>query len=112
MNVQWTWVLGILFSIVIAVFSIANIESVPVNYIFGTAQWPLVLVILSSALLGAAISGFLAMFRAVMAKKHKNELVKEIAAKDATIEAQQHELAALHEQLTQQEAEVGKEEEK
>ncbi len=99
MKFQWTWLLGILFAIIIAVFSIANVESVPVNYVFGYAEWPLVLIILCSALLGAAISGIVAMFRSVVGKRHVKELLKEITAKESTIAAQQNELAALYKQI-------------
>ena len=67
MKFQWTWLLGLLFAIIIAVFSVVNVDAVPINYVFGTAEWPLVLIILCSALLGAAISGFVAMFRSVLA---------------------------------------------
>lgn len=95
MKFQWTWLLGILFAIIIAVFSVLNVDSVPVNYAFGTAEWPLVLVILCSALLGAAISGIVAMFRFVLANRRIKELMKEINAKELTIAAQQNQIMDL-----------------
>ena len=95
MKFQWTWLLGILFAIIIAVFSVLNVDSVPVNYAFGTAEWPLVLVILCSALLGAAISGIVAMFRFVLANRRIKELMKSVNAKELTIAAQQNQIMDL-----------------
>ncbi|WP_060205358.1 LapA family protein [Sporosarcina koreensis] len=95
MKMQWSLILSILFAIIIAVFAILNIESVKVNYLFGEAHLPLILVILFTALLGAAISGFIAMFRAIHANRHINELKKEMTAKEITIATQQNEIAAL-----------------
>lgn len=99
MKFQWTWLLGILFAIIIAVFSVMNVDSVPVNYVFGTSEWPLVLVILCSALLGAAISGFVAMFRTVLTRHQIKELQKEVNTKELLIAAQQNELAELQKKM-------------
>ncbi|WP_210468813.1 lipopolysaccharide assembly LapA domain-containing protein [Sporosarcina sp. 6E9] len=95
MKFQWTWLLGLLFAIIIAIFSVLNVDSVPVNYAFGTSEWPLVLIILCSALLGAAISGIVAMFRSVLAKHRIKELLKEMNAKELTIAAQQNQIMEL-----------------
>lgn len=95
MKFQWSWLLGILFAIIIAVFSVMNVDSVPVNYGFGIAEWPLVLIILASALLGAAISGIIAMFRSVMTNRRIKELMRDVNAKELIIAAQQNELAEL-----------------
>ena len=56
---------------------------------------PLILIILFTALLGAAISGFMAMFKSIRANKRINDLKKEMTAKEITIAAQQNEIAAL-----------------
>ena len=92
---QWSLILSILFAIVIAVFAVLNIEPVQVNYLFGNTHMPLILIILFTALLGAAISGFLAMFRSIRANRRINDLQKEMTAKEITIAAQQNEIAAL-----------------
>ena len=99
MKFQWTWLLGILFAIIIAVFSVVNVDAVPVNYVFGTAEWPLVLVILCSALLGAAISGVVAMIRAVLVRHQIKELQRDINTKELLIAAQQNEIADLQKQV-------------
>ena len=95
MKFQWNLLLGLLFAIIIALFAIFNIDAVRVNYIFGAAELPLVLVILFSALLGAMVSGFVAMFRAVQSNHRVKELQKEITLKEQTIAAQQNEIAEL-----------------
>lgn len=94
-DIQWTWIVGLVFAIIIAVFSVMNVEAVPVNYIFGTSEWPLVLVILGSALLGAAVSGFIALFRAFKSKHHTKEVAKDLEAKDALIKALKSEIQQL-----------------
>ncbi|MFS0689838.1 lipopolysaccharide assembly protein LapA domain-containing protein [Sporosarcina sp. 179-K 8C2 HS] len=95
MKMQWSLILSILFAIIIAVFAILNVEPVQVNYLFGKAHLPLILVVLFTALLGAAISGFMAMFRSIHANRQINELKKEMTAKEITIATQQNEIAAL-----------------
>lgn len=96
MKVQWTWILGLLFAVIIAVFSVVNIDAVRVNYILGTAEWPLVLVILGSALLGSAVSGFIALFKSFKAKHEFKELRNELDAKELLIQAQQNEIEQLN----------------
>ena len=95
MKMQWSLILSILFAIIITFFAILNIDPVQVNYLFGNTQMPLILVILFTALLGAAISGFMAMFRFIRANRKINDLKKEMTAKEITIASQQNEIAAL-----------------
>lgn len=99
MKFQWTWFFALLFAILIAVFSVANVAAVPVNYVFGKTEWPLVLVILGAALLGAIISGLIAIFRSIFMKKRMNELLKEINTKEVLIADQQNEIAFLNKQI-------------
>ncbi|NYF24984.1 lipopolysaccharide assembly LapA domain-containing protein [Sporosarcina sp. JAI121] len=95
MKLQWNLLLGLLFAIIIAVFAVFNVDAVPVNYVFGIAQWPLVLVILCSALLGAAVSGLIAMFLSFQSNRRIKELQKEMTSKELTIASQQNEIAEL-----------------
>lgn len=95
MKFQWNLLFGLLFAIVIALFAIVNVDAVQVNYIFGEAQWPLILIILCSAFLGAIISILVAMFRSVQSKHRMKELQKEIMTKENLIAAQQNEIAEL-----------------
>ncbi|MGB6406667.1 MAG: lipopolysaccharide assembly protein LapA domain-containing protein, partial [Planococcus donghaensis] len=63
MKLQWLLLIGLVFAVIIAVFAVVNVDEVPVNYVFGEAEWPLILVILASALLGFLLSSVLAIMR-------------------------------------------------
>ncbi|GAE26698.1 hypothetical protein JCM9140_2785 [Halalkalibacter wakoensis JCM 9140] len=63
MRGQWSLILGLIAAVLIAVFAVVNVEAVRVNYVFGTADWPLILVILGSVLMGAIIVGAVGMFK-------------------------------------------------
>ncbi|MDW0109611.1 LapA family protein [Sporosarcina aquimarina] len=95
MKSQWMLLFGLLFAIIIAVFAVFNVDKVPVNYVFGEAYWPLVLVILGSALLGALASGLFAVFRSVRTRREVKDLQKVITEKESIIANQQNEIAML-----------------
>ncbi|MEC2072124.1 LapA family protein [Alkalihalophilus marmarensis] len=63
MRGQWNIILGLLVAIIIAIFAVINVEGVRVNYLFGTAEWPLILVILGSVFMGAIVAGALGMVK-------------------------------------------------
>lgn len=63
MPVQWSLFLSLVFALIVAIFSLSNVEEVPVNFLFTTAKIPLILLILSSALAGATIVGLYGIFR-------------------------------------------------
>ena len=96
MKFQWSLLFALIFAIIVALFAVVNVESVPVNYVFGSAQWPLILVILGSALLGAIISGSVAIFRSFVLQRRVRQLEKDNTAKEALIATQQNEIAALN----------------
>ncbi|MDQ0351130.1 putative integral membrane protein [Alkalibacillus filiformis] len=53
---QQTWIiLTIIFMILIAVFAVINVDSVPVDFLLVETEAPLILVILLSVLLGALL---------------------------------------------------------
>ncbi|SDM81516.1 Uncharacterized integral membrane protein [Psychrobacillus sp. OK028] len=97
MKFQWSLLFGLLFAIIIALFAIYNVDTVPVNYVFGTAKWPLILVILGSALLGALLSGSVAIYRSFVLSRKVRHLEKEMEKKDATIGVLQNEVVAYKE---------------
>jgi lipopolysaccharide assembly protein A len=90
MKFQWTLLLGISFALIVAVFAVINVDSVTVNYLFGQAEWPLILVILGSVLMGGMIIGSVGLFRLyvvqrkVKALEKENILLKEQAEKTHT----------------------------
>ncbi|PWW26448.1 putative integral membrane protein [Cytobacillus oceanisediminis] len=63
MKFQWALLFGFLFALIVAVFAVINVDDVTVNYLFGESQWPLILVILSSVLMGGLIVGSVGIVR-------------------------------------------------
>lgn len=95
MRFQWSLLIGLIFAVIIAVFAVVNVETVPVNYVFGNAEWPLILVILGSALLGALLSGSVAIFRSFVLQRRVKHLEKEVTSKESLIATQQNEISTL-----------------
>lgn len=95
MKFQWSLLIGLIFAVIIAVFAVVNVETVPVNYVFGNAEWPLILVILGSALLGALLSGSVAIFRSFVLQRKVKQLEKEVMSKELLIANQQNEISTL-----------------
>ena len=93
MKLQWLLLLGLVFAIIIAVFAVFNVDNVPVNYVFGEAEFPLILVILAAALLGALMSGVVAIARSYTLQRKVKALQKEMAVKESLIATQQNEIA-------------------
>ncbi|MFC0561842.1 LapA family protein [Halalkalibacter alkalisediminis] len=63
MRGQWSLIIGLIVAILIAVFAVINVDAVRVNYLFGHAEWPLILVILGSVFMGAIVAGTVGMLR-------------------------------------------------
>ncbi|EGQ22590.1 YrvD like protein [Sporosarcina newyorkensis 2681] len=105
-NFQWTVLLSLLFAVIIAVFAVFNVDSVPVNYLFGTEMIPLVLVILGSALLGALFSGFFAIFKSYRGSRRIKELEKKLQAKEEELTRQQRQMQEMEERIDTLMAEV------
>ncbi|WP_077736328.1 LapA family protein [Bacillus sonorensis] len=77
MNKQWTLISALIFTLIVAVFAVINVEPVTVDFLFGTAEWPLILVILVSVLMGALIIGSAGAFQIMRLKKELRALKKE-----------------------------------
>lgn len=90
MKQQWTLIFALVFALIIAVFSVVNVESVPVDYVFGTAQFPLIMVILGSALAGGLTAALFGTIRIVRQSRQIRALQKELQALKAA--AQEPEL--------------------
>ncbi|EPD54317.1 lipopolysaccharide assembly protein LapA domain-containing protein [Paenisporosarcina sp. FSL H8-0542] len=99
MKFQWSLLFALIFAVVVAIFAVVNVDTVPVNYVFGTAQWPLILVILGSALLGALVSGSVAIYRSFVFQRRVKQLEKDNTVKESLIAAQQNEISALNKNL-------------
>ncbi|WP_423407512.1 lipopolysaccharide assembly LapA domain-containing protein [Heyndrickxia sp. MSNUG] len=94
MKFQWTLLLGIAFALIVAVFAVINVEPVTVNYLFGEAKWPLILVILGSVLMGGIIVGSVGLFRMFVLQREVKTLKKQN-------QALEHQLKENH--ITQEE---------
>ncbi|ASB88111.1 uncharacterized protein S101395_01602 [Bacillus sonorensis] len=81
MNKQWTLIAALIFTLIVAIFAVINVEPVKVDFLFGTAEWPLILVILASVLMGALIIGSAGAFQVMRLKKEVRALRKEERAK-------------------------------
>lgn len=95
MKFQWTVLLALLFAVIVAVFAVVNVDKVPVNFLFSTEMIPLVLVILGSALLGALISGFFAIFKSYSSSRRVKELEKQLHAKDEELTLKKRQIQEL-----------------
>ena len=98
MKFQWTLLLGLAFALIVAVFAVINVDPVTVNYLFGESEWPLILVILGSVLMGGIIVGSVGLFRMFVLqrevktlKKKNNSLEEQLAQKDSAQEETRHE---------------------
>jgi uncharacterized integral membrane protein len=63
MKSQWNLLLALIVVLIIAIFSVINVELVTVNYLFGKAEWPLILVVIGSVVLGALFVGLIGMMK-------------------------------------------------
>lgn len=77
MKIQWNILWGIIFALIVAVFAVINVEPVSVNYLFGKGEWPLILVILISVLLGGLIIGSAGIIRIYTLQRKIKTLEKE-----------------------------------
>ncbi|MER3127097.1 lipopolysaccharide assembly LapA domain-containing protein [Bacillus pumilus] len=80
---QWTIILAFIFVLIVSVFAVINVRPVQVDYLFGTAEWPLILVIIGSVLMGGLIVAFAGIFQIVKLKRELKALKAERAAAPA-----------------------------
>ncbi|MDY7224168.1 DUF1049 domain-containing protein [Halalkalibacterium halodurans] len=81
MKGQWGLILGLLATLLIAIFAVINVDAVQVNYLFGTAEWPLILVILGSVLMGSVMAGGLAIVRVFQLQQEVRRLKGRVSSK-------------------------------
>lgn len=94
-------IMGLVFSLIIAIMALANNESVTVSYIFGRAEVSLILLILGSAFVGALTMGLFALFRSIRTALS----FREMRQKEETL---QKKVKALEEEKVFLEAELNK----
>lgn len=57
------------FALLIAIFAVINVNSVEVNYLFTTAESPLIIIILTSTLFGGLITGGFSIYHLIKLRK-------------------------------------------
>ncbi|WP_163970103.1 LapA family protein [Oceanobacillus halotolerans] len=77
MKGQTYTIIAIIVVIIVAIFAVANVEPVQVNFVFGSGEIPLVLLILFAVLMGGIITaavGMIKVFRLERSiRKYKEE---------------------------------------
>ncbi|CZQ81196.1 lipopolysaccharide assembly protein LapA domain-containing protein [Trichococcus collinsii] len=114
MKNQWRLVAGIILIIIIVLFAVFNVDSVPVNFGFAVVDGPLIIVILVSLLMGSLITLLVATGSATKKNKEFKQMRTEIdtkgkeiqAAVDATKIGYEQQLADLRAELTQKEKKI------
>ena len=101
MKVQWTLVVGLIFALIIAIFATVNVEKVPIDYVFGEAHWPLILVILGSVLAGFIMSFCFSAFRMLSSKRAVKSAKKEIEQLCILLNDKNSEILRIKEELKQ-----------
>src|SRR5690625_4433974 len=81
-------IFAIIFMIVISVFSVLNVGSVEVNYLFWKGESPLVFVILFSVLLGGILTTVFGAGKYIGLKRENKQIKRNIEHLEATIEQQ------------------------
>lgn len=79
MKNQWRIILTILLVVIVAIFAILNVESVPVSFGFTTVRWPLILILLVSILIGAVLMILFSTITSVRHNRAYKDLEKELA---------------------------------
>jgi lipopolysaccharide assembly protein A len=79
MKFQWNLILALVFALIVALFAVVNVAPAEMDYVFGTAELPLIIIILASALLGGFIIALLGLFRTLMLQRQVKQLKKENA---------------------------------
>ncbi|TGB04201.1 LapA family protein [Halobacillus salinus] len=74
-------ILALLFALVIAVFAVINVDPVQVNFLFGSGEAPLILVILISVLLGGLVTASVGAVRYFKLKRENRSLSRKLQEK-------------------------------
>lgn len=81
-------ILAFLFTIVIAVFAVLNVNPVEVNYLFWKGESPLVFVILFSVLLGGILTTAFGTGKYIVLKRENKQLQRKVQHLEDTIAKQ------------------------
>ncbi|UOQ47329.1 lipopolysaccharide assembly protein LapA domain-containing protein [Gracilibacillus caseinilyticus] len=80
MKGQTYLILAVLFAVIIAIFAVINVDPVEVNYLFGTGEAPLILIILFSVLMGVVITAASGVVRILRLQRELRAAKLELSA--------------------------------
>ncbi len=114
MKNQWRLVAGIILIIIIVLFAVFNVDSVPVNFGFAVLDGPLIIVILVSLLMGSLITLLVATGSATKKNKEFKQMRAEVNAKSKEIQTAvdtvkagyEQQLSDLRMQLSQKDSKI------
>ena len=114
MKNQWRLVAGLILIIIIVLFAVFNVDSVPVNFGFVVLDGPLIIVILVSLLMGSLITLLVATGSATKKNKEFKQMRAEVDAKskeiqtavDAAKAGYEQQLSDLRMQLSQKDSKI------
>ncbi|WP_407269562.1 lipopolysaccharide assembly LapA domain-containing protein [Radiobacillus sp. PE A8.2] len=70
-------ILAFIFALIVAVFAVINVDPVKVDYLFGTGDAPLILVIIISVLMGGLITASVGIVRLIKLQREIKSLRRE-----------------------------------
>ncbi|ATO43657.1 LapA family protein [Loigolactobacillus coryniformis] len=107
MKNQWRLVLVLLLALVIVIFAVLNVAPVTVHFGFGTAKWPLIIVIIVSLLLGALVTVLVSTMSALGLRRQVKTLTAEKKQQETAInQAVAEATAKLNTQLAEKEDQI------
>ena len=114
MKNQWRLVAGLILIIIIVLFAVFNVDSVPVNFGFAVLDGPLIIVILVSLLMGSLITLLVATGSATKKNKEFKQMRAEVDAKSKEIQTAvdtakagyEQQLSDLRMQLSQKDSKI------
>lgn len=102
MKNQWRLVASIILILIITLFAVFNVDTVPVNFGFTSIKGPLIIVILLSLLMGSLITLLVATGSASKKNKEFKQMRAEIDSKGSDIQRAVDEVKANHQKQVEE----------
>ncbi len=102
MKNQWRLVASIILILIITLFAVFNVDTVPVNFGFTSIKGPLIIVILLSLLMGSLITLLVATGSASKKNKEFKQMRAEIDSKGSDIQRAVDEAKANHQKQVEE----------
>ena len=102
MKNQWRLVASIILILIITLFAVFNVDTVPVNFGFASIKGPLIIVILLSLLMGSLITLLVATGSASKKNKEFKQMRAEIDSKGSDIQRAVDEAKANHQKQVEE----------